>query len=426
MSPPTNASPTLAPPRPAGGRELRPADGRDPYPLRIGIDARAAAEVPAGRGRLVRELLRALAARADEGQRYVLYAREEWHDRSRETRASSEHPRCGQPLDERFRWHTIAARDPWWHVRAARAANRECDVFLSTNSYLTSWMLSVPGVPIVYDLAPFEPAMRPNRRSAAIERLTLGHGARRSAALLAISHATAHALAERFPATAGRTVVAPLGVAPTLATQLQAAEAAALPPAGFVLAVGTLEPRKNLPRLVEAYASLDSETIDRHRLVVVGAKGWQTGETLSALRSLGERCAVLGYVSDAALAELYRRCAVFCYPSLGEGFGLPVLEAMAAGAAVLTSNVSSLPEVGGDAVEYADPTDVASIAAGLRRVLGDESHRTELGRLARERALQFTWERFAERTLEVLAAAAAREGGPVRGARAPLAQAVDS
>ena len=291
-----------------------------------------------------------------------------------------------------------------------QAANRECDVFLSTNSYLTSWLLNVPCVPVVHDLAPFEPSMRPNRRSAVIERLTLGHAARRSAGLLAVSHATAHALAEHFPKAAARTVVAPLGVAPALASQLEAAEAAALPPAGFVLAVGTLEPRKNLPRLVEAYRRLDGELIERHQLVVVGALGWQTGETLSALRSLGERCTMLGYVSDAALAELYRRCAVFCYPSLGEGFGLPVLEAMAAGAAVLTSNVSSLPEVGGEAVEYVDPQDVASIATGLQRVLSDESRQAELGRLALERSQQFTWERFAARALEVLTAAADGEG----------------
>src|SRR6202140_5677268 len=87
----------------------------------------------------------------------------------------------------------------------------------------------------------------------------------------------------------------------------------------------------------------------KHPLVVVGALGWETNGALGALQSLGERCTMLGYVSDAALAELYRRCAVFCYPSLGEGFGLPVLEAMAAGAPVLTSPVSSLPAVGGQA-----------------------------------------------------------------------------
>ena len=111
---------------------------------------------------------------------------------------------------------------------------------------------------------------------------------------------------------------------------------------------------------------------------------------------------MLGYVSDAALAELYRRCAVFCYPSLGEGFGLPVLEAMAAGAAVLTSNLSSLPEVGGEAVEYADPHDTASINAGLRRVLCDRQLQVELARRAQARASEFSWERFAKAVLDTL------------------------
>jgi glycosyltransferase involved in cell wall biosynthesis len=139
---------------------------------------------------------------------------------------------------------------------------------------------------------------------------------------------------------------------------------------------------------------------------VVGALGWETGETLDSLRSLKERCTLLGYVSDEALAELYRRCAVFCYPSLGEGFGLPVLEAMAAGAAVLTSSISSLPEVGGDAVEYADPRDVTSIAAGLKRLLDSPARRSELGALALRRTREFSWARFAERTLAALKRAA--------------------
>ncbi|MGO9248288.1 MAG: glycosyltransferase family 4 protein [Solirubrobacteraceae bacterium] len=358
-------------------------------PLTIGIDARAAAEVPAGRGRVVRELLRALAARPEDSHHYVLYARRAWEE---------------VELDRRFRWRLIAARDPWWHLLTARAANRECDVFLSCNSYLTVWFLRIPAVPIIHDLAAFEPAMRPNRRSTVIERLTLGHAVRRSAALLAVSQATADALAAHFPAVAPHTVVAHLGVALMNASDLDAAEISTLPPPGFVLAVGTLEPRKNLPRLVEAYRALGEELRTLHPLVVVGALGWETGETLDALRSLGERCTLLGYVSDAALAELYRRCAVFCYPSLGEGFGLPVLEAMAAGAPVITSNLSSLPEVGGAAAEYVDPRDVASIADGLRRVLCDEPRWAQLSREGVERAGEFSWESFAQRVLEVLQA----------------------
>jgi glycosyltransferase involved in cell wall biosynthesis len=355
--------------------------------LTIGIDARAAAEVPAGRGRVVRELLRALGARGDQDHRYVLYARSEWKE---------------QPLDARFAWRLIGARDPFWHLLTARAASRECDVFLSSNSYLTTLFLRIPAVAIVYDLTTFEPSMRPNRRSTVIERLTLGPAVRRSAALLAISKATADALMLHFPAAASHVVVAPLGVTPALSTQLDPAEAATLPRAGFVLAVGTLEPRKNLPRLVDAYGSLDEQLQRRHPLVVVGALGWETGQTLEALRTLGDRCAMLGHVSDAALAELYRRCAVFCYPSLGEGFGLPVLEAMAAGAPVLTSNVSSLPEVGGDATAYADPYDTLDIARQLESLLREPARCEELSTRGRERAQEFSWARFAELVLSTL------------------------
>jgi glycosyltransferase involved in cell wall biosynthesis len=356
--------------------------------LTIGIDARAAAEVTAGRGRVVRELLRALAER-DDPHRYRCYARAAW----------------AEPLDARFGWELIGAPDPVWHARAALAANRECDVFLSSNSYLTVLLLRVPAATIVYDLVTFEPGMGANRRSVVSERLTLGAAVRRSRALVCISQATAEALLARFPGASGKVVVAPLGVAPALSAPLEG-EFQDLPAPGFVLAVGTLEPRKNLPRLIEAFAALPREAQDAHPLVVVGARGWQTGPTLAALRSLGDRCKRVDRVSDAVLAELYRRCALFCYPSLAEGFGLPVLEAMAAGAAVITSNVSSLPEVGGDAVAYVDPHDPASIAGGIERLLRSPPHRAQLGRLARARSRQFSWRRFAEIVLSTLERAA--------------------
>lgn len=369
---------------------LSPPTPEDTLPpisrLTIGIDARAAAEVPAGRGRVVRELLRALACQQD-GHRYLLYARQRWEE---------------QALDDRFAWRLIDAPDPRWHLLAARAANCECGVFLSCNSYLTVWFLRIPGVPIVHDLIPFEPQMRPNRRSTVIERLTLPLTARRSAALICTTKATREQLVQRFPVARAKATIAPLGARPSIASKPSEKERLALPAAGFVLAVGTLEPRKNLPRLVAAYASLPAELQQAHPLVVVGAQGWEAGETLDALRSLGDRCIALGYVSDAALAELYRRCGLFCYPSLGEGFGLPVLEAMTEGAPVLTSNLSSLPEIGGQAVEYVDPASVASIATGMAKLLEDTAWAQELGRLGREQAAGFSWERFASLVLDTL------------------------
>ncbi|HEX2160326.1 MAG TPA: glycosyltransferase family 1 protein [Thermoleophilaceae bacterium] len=350
----------------------------------IGIDARAATEEGAGGGRFVRELVRALAKR-DDDRRYVLYARRRWEE----------------PLDERFRWREVSGRDPIWHVRTALAANRECGAFLSTNSYLTTWFLRVPSAAVVFDLVAFDPALRPQRRSGLIERLTLPLAARRSAALIAISQATADDLVERFPTAAGKTTVAPLGTAPTLGDEARELPRG-VPEGGFILAVGTLEPRKNLPRLVAAYERLPRALQDAHPLVVTGRLGWDAGETMASLRALGDRAVLTGFVPDAELGALYRHCNLFVYPSLGEGFGLPVLEAMAAGAPVLTSSRSSLPEVGGDAAAYCDPTDTAAIAAALEQLLRDPPRREELSTAGPRRAAQFSWDRTADVTVEVL------------------------
>jgi len=361
--------------------------------LTIGIDARAATEVAAGRGRFVRELLRALGQR-DDPVLYRCYARTPWRN----------------GLDERFSWRLIEARDPWWHVLTARAASRECEVFLSSNSYLTTWMLSVPAVPVIHDMVAFDRRYRPRRTSALIERLTLGIAVRRSRSFIAVSEATASDFVARYPSAEGRVTVAHLGVGAALSSPVESADRSSpdrLPAAGFVLAVGTLEPRKNLPRLVAAYGSLDGELQREHPLVVVGEVGWQAGATLDSLRSLGERCIMLGHVSDAELGELYRRCAVFCYPSLYEGFGLPVLEAMSAGAAVLTANVSSLPEVAGEAAAYVDPLDTHDIAEQLARLLRSPHARARLGEAGRERARQFDWSNTARVVLETLTRAAA-------------------
>jgi glycosyltransferase involved in cell wall biosynthesis len=346
----------------------------------IAIDARAAVEEGAGRGRVVRELLRTLARRDDDGARYLLLARRLWPE---------------QPLDERFSWWLSDLPDPLWHVRATVEANRRADVIFATNSYLPAWFATKPLVTLVHDMLAFDRSMSPNKRSAVIERLTIRPAVRRSRSLLVYTEDGERQLVSRFPAAAGKTRLAPLG-ASTPPGPLPPDEAASLPAAGFVLAVGTLEPRKNLPRLVEAYRSLPADLQAAHPLAVAGRLGWETGETVEALRALGDRARVLGYVSDAALAELYRRAAVFAYPSLGEGFGLPVLEAMAAGAPVVTSDVSSLPYVGGDAVAYCSPRDTASIAAALERLLRDGAERARLSEAGRARAATFSWDAFAD------------------------------
>ena len=152
---------------------------------------------------------------------------------------------------------------------------------------------------------------------------------------------------------------------------------------------GTLEPRKNLPRLIEAFAGLEREVRGQFSLVLVGAAGWETDATFAAVAEHRELVRTLGYVPDEELACLYRHAELLCYVSLYEGFGIPVLEAMRSGTAVLTSSVSSMPEVGGTAARYVDPLDVADIRRGLRELLVDLSLRASLAAAGIARAAQF-------------------------------------
>jgi glycosyltransferase involved in cell wall biosynthesis len=362
----------------------------------VGIDARAAVEEPAGGGRVVRELLRTLDALGGQNE-YLLYCRQPW---------------LAEALAERFRWVRMRLPDPAWHVAAAAHASRGCDVFLSTNSYLTPWMLTVPSVVLVYDLIPFRREVHSQKRARRIERATIAPAIRRATRLVCISHSTERDLLTRFPRAAGKAAVVPLAAAdlfhePRDAASLRGlAERYGVDPGRFVLTVGTLEPRKNLLRLIGAYALLDARIRGSNPLLIMGPRGWEEEEILAAARSHGANVRLTGYLPDGDLAGLYRACAVFCFPSLYEGFGLPVLEAMAAGAPVVTSQVSSLPEVGGDAVVYVDPEDEVAIGAALERLLGSPAKRAELAARGRRRAAEFSWERTTRAVLTELERAA--------------------
>ena len=158
----------------------------------------------------------------------------------------------------------------------------------------------------------------------------------------------------------------------------------------YILWTGTIEPRKNLPRLLEAYRSLDAN-LD---LVVCGPRGWN--EDLDALIApVKEHVRILGFVPRSDLAGLYAGARIFCWPSLMEGFGFPVLEAMAQGTPVVTSLGTSTEEIAGDAAILVDPRDAGAIAAGVERILGDEALEAKLAAAGRARASDFTWERTA-------------------------------
>jgi alpha-1,3-rhamnosyl/mannosyltransferase len=168
----------------------------------------------------------------------------------------------------------------------------------------------------------------------------------------------------------------------------------------YLLSVGTVEPRKNIPGLLEAYAQLSATTREEYELVVAGPIGWADRATVARLRGPAGGVHYLGYIDEADLPGLTAGAAVLAYPSLYEGFGLPVAQAMAAGTAVLTSNVSSLPEVAGDAALLVDPRSTLEIRDGLERLLTSPALRERLGGAGRVRARAYHWETNARRSLE--------------------------
>jgi glycosyltransferase involved in cell wall biosynthesis len=173
----------------------------------------------------------------------------------------------------------------------------------------------------------------------------------------------------------------------------------ATPREKVILNVGAIQKRKNIARLVEAFEAVDPSW----RLVLIGSSGYGAAEIHARIAAspAAERISVLGYVTPEELAGWYARAAIFAFPSLDEGFGMPVLEAMAAGTPVITSTHSALPEVAGDAAMLADPEDTGALVHALRRLTEDEDLRAQLSQLGMERAKLFTWEKAVEETWTV-------------------------
>ncbi len=351
----------------------------------------------AGRGRVTRELAAQLLEIGHD-VRFVFYSRSQAPFRDGASGGTSVSLRSPPPL---------------WHAMVARDANRRCDVFLSTNSYITPRFLRIPSAILVYDLVSFTAFDAAHRRARLNERMTLAPALRRAARVICISEATRVELIDRFPGVAPKATVIGLGAGEPFGRSLPPSALAAVRSRyglerPFVLALGTLEPRKNLPRLIEAFAALPPGVRDAHELVLAGGKGWGAGRIDRAIERHQPMVRALGWVPDEDLAALYQACEAFCYPSLQEGFGLPVLEAMLSGAVVVASGVPSLREVGGSAAIYVDPESTAGIRAGLEAALDPNGRRAEIGRNARERAAEFPWERTARELLRELERCAGR------------------
>jgi len=171
----------------------------------------------------------------------------------------------------------------------------------------------------------------------------------------------------------------------------------------FILFVGTIEPRKNLRRLVKAFDQMLRNTSLSPKLVIAGGKGWMMDDFVSFIEEKGvaDRVCLTGYLQDEDLCTLYSTCTAFIYPSLYEGFGLPPLEAMACGAPVITSRTPALMETVGNAARLVDPKDIGDIAQAMTEMLSDQKTREHYAELGKVHVKQFSWEQTALKTLDV-------------------------
>jgi len=227
-------------------------------------------------------------------------------------------------------------------------------------------------------------------------------------AIIAISEHTKKDLVEIAGAPEDLVTVTPLAADPDLGPErekntLDIVRKKYKLPGRYILFLGSLEPRKNVTTLIKAYAALPVGLKDEVRLVIAGARGWLNSPVHDTLEKLGlmERVTFTGYVDRNDLSALYSMAECFVYPSLYEGFGLPVLEAMACATPVVTSNTSSMPEVAGTAARLIDPLDEGQLTEALEEILGSSDLRKKMTAHGLEQAKKFSWERCARETLEV-------------------------
>ena len=292
--------------------------------------------------------------------------------------------------------------------RGARRLAERIDVFHSTD-YRIPRLRRTPVCATLFDAIPLRHPEWANPRLRRLKNLTLRESARWADHVIAVSQAMVPELVEQYGIDRQRISVTPLGVderwfETASKTRIAAVQTRYALAPGYLLFVGTLQPRKNVERILEAFRRLPPQVAAGRQLVIAGKAGWRAGSLVATLRAgdASERVRWLDYVDAHDMRPLYQGAAGFVFPSLYEGFGMPVLEAFASGVPVITSCMTSLPEVAGDAALLVDPVDVDAIAAAMVSVIEDSQLAARLRAAGHGRARTFTWARCAAETVAVL------------------------
>ncbi|MGA3056491.1 MAG: glycosyltransferase family 1 protein [Candidatus Limnocylindrales bacterium] len=357
--------------------------------IRVALDAHVVGRRKTGNETYIVNLAQALKRRDDVAPTVYVDAGAEWPTAS---------PPVRRDLRVRAPYLRVAVELPF---RAKRDGAELLHV-----QYVAPPLARLPVVTAIHDVS-FEdvPGMF-SRRTEMRLKLTVRLSARRSAAVITISEFTRSRISHHYGIDPGRIVVTPLGVEPfwhPMGEEDARRDLSTLGlPARFVLTVGDLHPRKNIPRLIRALAGARAEGAGDLHLVLAGQRAWKAAAVDGAIDSADGRGWVheLGYVDVETLRALNSAAHVVAYPSKYEGFGLPVLEALACGAVVLAADATAIPEVAGDAAVLVDPDDDGAVTQGLLRAATDEALRSRLRLGGPVRAAAFTWDACAERTME--------------------------
>ena len=383
--------------------------------MRIGIDYTSAATQGAGIGRYTRELMRALLATPSPHTYSLFYARRQRIDHSNFQLPTS--------ILHHLPFHDKWLMRLWQRLQIPLPVELivgKVDLFHSPDFTLPPTLPGVPTLLTVHDLSFVRDPDSAWPSLRAFLNKAVPRSVKRATHVLADSLATKDDLIELFGTRAEKITVLYSGVESRFAPVRDQVEidrvcAKYHLPRPFILSVGTLQPRKNYGRLIEAFAELikhpstsplrgsAQDASGGHHLVITGGKGWMYESIFEQVKSLGleNRVHFPGFVDDADLPALYSAAELFAYVSLYEGFGLPLLEAMACGTPVIASNVSSLPEVVGDVGLQVDPRDVADITRALRAMIERSDARENSIAAGLDRARTYTWEKAANQLLSI-------------------------
>jgi glycosyltransferase involved in cell wall biosynthesis len=370
------------------------------------LDARTATTHFPGIGRYVRNLAQALPSRLTDDERLIIL----WNPS--DPTAWNPAPLAGPQVQivpapvSSFSLRQQWAIPPLLKQVAGSTSqspipNPQSPIFHSTY-YLMPYRPGMPTLLTVYDLI----ALRQPQTVSLRARLFFGVATRLALAaserIVTISASARDDLLAHFPVSAERVTAIPLAADPRFhpqpADEIARVRAKYNLPDHYIFYLGINKPHKNLPRLIAAYSQLATRNA---QLIIAGAWDDRYPESRTLAAPLGDAVRFLGPVDDADLPAMHSAATLFVFPSLYEGFGLPVLEAMACGAPVICGNRSSLPEVAGDAVILVDPTDTHAIAAAMRQVLADDVLRSTLREKSLRQAAHFSWQRTAAKTLAV-------------------------